>query len=308
LLTGLVPFAVLCLLVGVWSEGHTVGWLVGGALALVLALLRFLSTWLSKGTVESFRDDVENALRSRRVSRILWGLVAVFLVFTAVVSTVNVESADVPGPVMVYRVDDSRGSVSAEAADPTDSVRLDQLHTERRFRVLIPPWGAHTWFYTSTQRRSSVVRVVPWLRKSLVYPDDFEALVIAAVLPMGNLMPELPLRLVVRSDDGLATTLADDTLRSIQAVLFSFVKPASPDPATRRRWTEQVSSRLGVDTSEVAPLVADWMQARWVKTRRPLREGERIRVILTAPRGDTLASDTVTLIPPSSDVILRRVT
>jgi hypothetical protein len=308
-LIALIPLFAFDLLLGTWLALHAkwlLQWLTGNV--VLFGLFYFVWKLLPDETVKHGRISFANQLRSRTLTWTLWAIVGAFLAFTAFVSTIHVSASNLPAPVTVYRVDASPSF--PEGAAPTDSVRLDKDHGTRTFPVLIAPTGRPVWLHTSSHLRSATIRAIPWVPRYLTYPTDFDMLATAAALPMGNLMFDIrtsqPLRLVVRSADAAARVVADDTLRAIQALLFSFTKPAAPDSATRSQWLRRASVVLDVDTSEVVPLVDKWMQYRWIKTRRPLRGGERLDVIVVAPAGDTLVADTVTLTLPFSNVFLRR--
>jgi len=172
------------------------------------------------------------------------------------------------------------------------------------------PFGKRGWVATSGQRQSREVSVYPWIPARVVYPDDFASAATLAVLPTGSLLDEMgkpqPPRLILRSDSASGSVLAEDTLGTNKAVVFSFGGAMPADSVTRRAWLDAVRVRLGADSSGAAEFVNELYPARPRKTGRPLVSGERLQILLVGQAGDTVASDTVTLQSSLSHVFLRR--
>lgn len=324
-LVSLGPLVALDLLVGTWValnargaiEWATANVGVGAVIAVVWKLL-------PNQTTERARQDFARAFSSRKLA--LWlsvGCVA-FVVLTAFVSTVqlsatepraggNDSAARLPVTVVVRDASDEgtdgtgASARGADGAHAVSSARLSTWDERRSVFVPIAPFGRRVWLEASARERTRHVRLIPWVPRPFIYPADFEAPTLA-VLPSGSLVFDivaLPRVVVYAEGESGSTIVADAALRSMGAMLFSTVAPPGPDSVTRARWMRTVQARAGVDSTSAKDAVAVWSTFRWVKTRQPLKFGDRLRVVVLSG-ADTLASDTLTLSASATDVYLTR--
>jgi hypothetical protein len=307
----LVPLLILSVALSLWLGLHARRFLAwfGGSIGLGV-LFPFVWKALPKQTTDSAWASFSGLFRSRRLATALWIACAAFLVITLLVSTIQVTTTDVSAPLTMYRYTVADAGEAAPVAPPAaDSLRLGKLNPSGAF--FIPwPFGRRAWVGTSAQRQSREVRAYPWVPVRLTYPDDFGAPAMLAVLPTGSLLDEIgkpqPPRLILRSDSASGSLIAEDTLRTHKAVVFSFAASLPADSTARRTWMDATQTRLHADSTAAVQFVDELFPIRARKTRRPLAAGERIRVALIGESGDTLASDTLTLQSSLPHVFLRR--
>ncbi len=293
---------------GAWLKAHAHGFVESGGLVLAaLGGAGFLWNLVPEEARKKARLDFGQHLKSRRLARGAWWAFGAGVVASLFVSSVHVTASKERTPVRVFRMNgsaDGESSVGGEreltGADPSVS-----------FLVLISPIGRRQWLRTETEERSREFRLFPILPRTFLFPEDFSANVAAAVLPMGSFIPDFggprPLQLVVRADGGRGDTLAVDSLVRIETLVLSAAGAARPDTALAGpRWVAAVRRQFGVDERDAQDQVGDWMRFRTVQTRRALKAGETIGILVSSPGGDTLAIDTLTLSAAFSDVILRR--
>jgi hypothetical protein len=307
----LVPLLLLSVALSLWLGLHARKFLAwfGGSVGLGVL---FPIVWkaLPKQTTDTAWASFSGLFRSRTLATALWVACAAFLAVTLLVSSIQMTTTDVSAPLTMYRYTVADAAEPAPVAPPAvDSLRLGKLNPSGGFFV---PWpfGRRAWVGTSAQRQSREVRIYPWIPVRLTYPDDFGAPAMLAVLPTGSLLEEIgkaePPRLIVRSDSGAGSVIAEDTLRTHKAIVFSFAASQPVDSIARRTWLDAAQSRLHADSVGAAQFVDELFPIRPRRTSRPIASGERVRVVLIAHPGDTLASDTVTLQSSLSHVFLRR--
>ncbi len=293
---------------GAWLKAHAHGFVESGGLVLAaLGGAGFLWNLVPEETRKKARLDFGQHLKSRRLARGAWWALGVALVVSMFVSSVHVTAAKAGAPVRVFRMNGSVDGASSVGGER----ELSSSEPSASFLVLIPPIGRRQWLRTETEERSREFRLFPFLPRTLLYPEDFSANIAAEVLPMGSFIPDFggpqPLRLLVRADGGRGDTLAVDSLVRIETLVLSVAGAAHPDTALARpRWVAAVRRQFGVDERDAEDQVRDWMRFREVRTRRALKAGETIGIVVLSPVGDTVAADTVTLSAVFSDVILRR--
>jgi len=273
-------------------------------------------------------------LRQPRVYRALLGIAAVFFAITLVRSTVEIRALDPASSEVIFRVNGAprdvpqmvapldsavcapqpqpgvapkvkpvRAAAVADAA--TDSALLNRLTTPIAFGVWTWPIGREVWFHTETHVSPHAVRVWPWLRRSLQYPEEFDQVSRVRTLPMyplfRGLRPGCAVALIVREHDSTGVVLAADTLSSVAGLLLTFRDSIPLDSLARKRWddTVRVFSRRAAEMDSVranalphdsaalaqldstgasarATLTGKWSGFRVVRTRRPLHVGEKI--------------------------------
>jgi hypothetical protein len=271
-LVALVPLILLDIVVGLWLRLHAgglVAWVSANVVAVVVTIVTQL---LPDDTVKDAKLQFANALRSRKLARLLWVALLGAVVAGSTVSSVHVTPDDPSNRTDLYRVDDL---------------------------VVVPPWGRNVQL-VSQSRRTADTRVYPWKPTSLSYPSQFDSAVTVALLPTGDFIAALadgPLRIAVLNDSGTPAVIADDTLHRVQSLVLSFGNPGTPDSTTRRAWTNIVTTQNpGVDPALAGQLVDDWVQhSRWTRTTQTLKRGDRLRIVVLNAKGDTLASDTLTV-------------
>jgi len=202
---------------------------------------------LPKQTTDTAWASFSGLFRSRTLATALWVACAAFLAVTLLVSSIQMTTTDVSAPLTMYRYTVADAAEPAPVAPPAvDSLRLGKLNPSGGFFV---PWpfGRRAWVGTSAQRQSREVRIYPWIPVRLTYPDDFGAPAMLAVLPTGSLLEEIgkaePPRLIVRSDSGGGAVIAEDTLRTNKAIVFSFAASQPVDSIARRTWLDATQSR-----------------------------------------------------------------
>ena len=307
----LVPLLLLSAALSFWLGLHAkkfLGWF-GGSVGLGF-LFPFVWKALPKQTTDSAWASFSGLFRSRKLANGLWIAFGTFIAVTLMVSTLQVTATDVTTPLTMYQYLAPQGGQAAPVvAIPVDSLRVAKANPSGSFFVPLP-FGKRAWVATSGQRQSKEVRIYPWIPARVMYPDDFAAAATLAVLPTGSLLDEIgkpdPPRLIIRSDSASGSVLAEDTLRTHKAVVFSFAASLPADSLVRRAWVDAAQARLHADSAAAAQFVSELFPPRARKTGRPLVTGERVQVILVGSAGDTVASDTVTLQSSLPHVFLRR--
>lgn len=315
-LRAVAPLFALDVLVGTWVGLHArwaIEWVAANVALGALAVL--LWNVLPNATTDDARREFALALRSRKLARLLWGTVVAFVALTAFVSTVQISSPGLAGsqaPVTVHLYDQEIGSALGAGATPADSVRLMEGDQHHSIMVWTSPLGRRLWLATSPRVRTRPLRVMPWVPEQVVYPVDFAGPATLSVLLWGTLIPDVSSRprprivIISQAAPPGSAPLAEDTVGTMGGLLFSDAEPPAPDSATRARWIANIQSRVHADTAAASQIVGEWTHTRWIPTRRALHTGDRLRVALVAASGDTLASDTLTLTSPASDVYLDR--
>lgn len=308
----LVPLLLLSAGLSFWLGLHAKKLLAWYGSGSVLLGVLFPVVWkaLPKATTESAWASFTGLFRSRRLANVLWAVFAVFITMTLLVSTLQITATDISTPLTMYRYAAPGGGQAAQlVAIPTDSLRVAKANPSGTFFVMAP-FGKRAWVATSGQRQSKEVRVFPWKPARVLYPDDFATAATLAVLPTGSLLEAIgqpqPPRLIIRSDSAAGPVLAEDTLRTNNAVVFSFAASVPADSVTRRAWMDATLMKLRADSGSAAEFVDELFPARPRKTARPLMAGERLQILLVGQAGDTVASDTITLQSSLSHVFLRR--
>ena len=308
----LLPLLLLSAGLSIWLGLHAkklLAWYGSGG---VLLGVLFPIVWkaIPKATTEGAWSWFSGLFRSRALANALWMVFAAFIAATLLVSTLQVTATDLTTPLTMYRYTVPSGGQAAPLVSvPVDSLRVAKASPSGSFFVMTP-FGKRAWIATSGQRQSKEVRVYPWIPTRVMYPDDFASAATLAVLPTGSLLDEIgkpqPPRLIVATDSASGSVLAEDTLATHKAVVFSFGAAMPADSLTRRAWMDAVRVRLGADSAGATQFVNELFPVRPRKTGRPLASGERLRVFLVGQAGDTVASDTVTLQSSLSHVFLRR--
>jgi len=325
------PFVLLLVLdalVGVWSSLHAP------------ALQRFFITQIPliglAGLLWGFLEgDLKPVVAKRLLGwlrkpatyRTLVGLTTAFVVFTLGWSTVEVSALEPTSSELVFRANGTPRDLGAVAALPdsavcpdsaahagaarsdeqagADSALLNRLTTPLSFGMWIWPAGRNVWFYTGTHVSGRAIRVWPWWRRSLQYPEDFDEVAAVRALPMFPLFTGLrsgcSVVLVLREHDANGLVLAADTLSSLTGLQLAYRDSLPLDSLARRRWDDSLRLRgrreaiAQADSTGAAPpdsaallqldstgaparavLTRRWSQYRVVHTRRPLHVGEHI--------------------------------
>lgn len=196
-------------------------------------------------------------------------------------------------------------SESARASAAADSGLLNRLTTPVDFSIWTLPIGRDVWFYTPTHASARPVRVWPWWRRSLQYPEEFDEIAKVYALPLFPIFKGLPtgcpVALILREQDANGTLLASDTVSSVTGLQLAYRDSIPLDTLARRRWEDSLRLRarhsILVDAERAggpvldslaiaqldasgagdrAALVSRWAKYRLVNTRRPLHVGERI--------------------------------
>ena len=362
--TELRPLMMLLLFdgaVGLWSSYHA-PWLQRFFISqipfagLVGLIWGFLQGELK--TVVAAR--IAARLRQPVVYRVLAGLTVAFFILTFVRSTVEVRALDPARSEVLYRVNGAPRDVplagapldSAACSSPSpasntatrglaatanlpavaDSALLNRLTTPVDFGIWTSPIGREVWFYTGTHVSPRSIRVWPWWRQSLQYPEEFDDLAIVRALPMYALFKGLPsgcaVALIMREHDAGGIVLAADTLSSVAGLQLAYRDTVPLDSLAHRRWDETMrvqmrrtaeleAERAGAPTPDSAALavldttgagaratlISRWSGYRMVRTRRPLHVGERIYWEVRG-RGRAILASGEVLLKHETDILL----
>ncbi|MEP7001393.1 MAG: hypothetical protein ABI969_12995 [bacterium] len=331
----LVMLLVLDGAVGLWSSLHA-PWLQRFFITQIplVGIVGLVWGLLGDDVKQGVTTRVTAWLRQPHVYKSLVGFAGVFFVITLVRSTVEVRALDPASSEVLFRVNGTPRDVplarapldsavcppapppgsaptvrpartTMAAAPAADSALLNRLTTPVAFGVWTWPIGREVWFHTETHVSPRAIRVWPWLRSSLQYPEEFDQVSRVRALPMYPLFRGLPsgcaVALIVREHDSTGVVLAADTLSSVAGLLLTFRDSMPLDSLARKRWGDsiRVFSRRAAEMDSVranAPppdsialaeldtngasarvtLTGRWSGFRVVRTRRPLHVGEKI--------------------------------
>jgi hypothetical protein len=347
--------------VGLWSSYHA-PWLQRFFISQIpFAGLVGLVWGFLQGDLKSVvAARIAARLRQPIVYRVLAALTVAFFILTFVRSTVEVRALDPAGSEVLFRANgaprdvpqasrpldsaacsspsSSNAAVHAPAAAmanapaPADSALLNRLTTPVDFGVWIWPIGRDVWFYTGTYVSPRAVRVWPWWRHSLQYPEEFDDVAIVRALPVYLLFRGLPtgcaVALIIREHDAGGIVLAADTVSSVAGLQLSYHDSVPVDSLARHRWDDTLrvrarrtaeadAERSGapapdsatlaaldtMGTSARATLVSRWAAYRLVRTRRPLHVGERIYWEVRG-RGRAILASGEVLLKHETDILL----
>lgn len=347
--------------VGLWSSYHA-PWLQRFFISQIpfAGLVGLVWGFLEGDLKKVVAARIAAVLRRPVVYRVLAGLTVAFFILTFVRSTVQVRALDPSRSEVLYRVNgaprdvaqasaplDSAACSSPDSTNNTatrapaaaasvstvaDSTLLNRLTTPVDFGIWTSPIGREVWFYTGTHVSPRAVRVWPWWRQSLQYPEEFDDVAIVRALPMYALFRGLPagcaVALIMREHDSGGTVLAADTLSSVAGLQLAYRDSVPLDSLARRRWdatmrvqmrrmAELEAERSGapapdsaalavLDTTGAgarATLISRWSGYRMVRTRRPLHVGERIYWEVRG-RGRAILAAGEVLLKHETDILL----
>ncbi|MEO8620830.1 MAG: hypothetical protein ABI625_07185 [bacterium] len=330
----LVMLLVLDGAVGLWSSLHA-PWLQRFFISQIplVGIVGLVWGLLGDDVKKGVTARVTAWLRQPHINKSLVGFAAIFFAITLVRSTVEVRALDPASSEVLFRVNGTPRDVpltlapvdsavcapaplagapkvqavraTAIGAVAADSTLLNRLTTPIAFGVWTWPIGREVWFHTETHVSPRAIRVWPWLRLSLQYPEEFDQVSRVRTLPMyplfRGLRPGCAVALIVREHDSTGVVLAADTLSSVAGLLLTFRDSIPIDTLARRRWddTIRVFSRRAAEMDSVrasapppdsvalaqldstgasarATLTGRWSGFRVVRTRRPLHVGEKI--------------------------------
>jgi hypothetical protein len=331
----LVLLLVLDGAVGLWSSLHA-PWLQRFFISQIplVGIVGLVWGLLGDDVKKGVTARITATLRQPHIYKSLVGFAAVFFAITLVRSTVEIRALDPASSEVLFRVNGAPRDVpvslapldsavctpepqpgGAGKAQPTqattvaavaaDSALLNRLTTPVAFGVWTWPIGREVWFHTETHVSSHAIRVWPWLRLSLQYPEEFAQVSHVRTLPMyplfRGLRPGCAVALIVREHDSTGVVLAADTLSSVAGLLLTYRDSIPLDSLARKRWdyTIRMFSRRGAEMDSVranapapdsaalaqldstsesarATLTGRWSGFRVVRTRRPLHVGEKI--------------------------------
>jgi len=347
--------------VGLWSSYHA-PWLQRFFISQIpfAGLVGLVWGFLQADLKKVVAARIAARLRQPVVYRVLAGLTVAFFIVTFVRSTVEVRALNPAGSEVLFRGNGAprdvpqagppldsaacsspsasntgaRGLATATSNAPAaaDSALLNRLTTPVNFGVWIWPIGRDVWFYTGTHVSPRAVRVWPWWRRSLQYPEEFDNVAIVRVLPVYPLFRGLPtgcaVALIIREHDAGGIVLAADTLSSVAGLQLTYRDSVALDSLARHRWDDTLRVRArrtaeadaersgapapdsaalaALDTmgaSARATLVSRWSAYRLVRTHRPLHVGERIYWEVRGSHRAILASGEV-LLKHETDIFL----
>ncbi len=347
--------------VGLWSSYHA-PWLqrffisqipFAGLVGLVWGFLQGeLKTVVAARIAARLRQPV--------VYRVLAALTIAFFILTFVRSTVEIRALDPARSEVVFRVngaprdvpqtravlDSAACAAPSPAGNPTrspttptaiapaaaDSLLLNRLTSPVEFGVWTLPTGREVWFYTGTHVSPRAIRVWPWWRRSVQYPEEFDEVSVVRALPMYSLFRGLQtgcaVALIMREHDAGGIVLAADTLSSMAGLQLAYRDSVPLDSLARQRWDatlrmqarrtaelEAEHSGLPAPDSAVlavldttgasarATLISRWSGYRVVRTRRPLHVGERIYWEVRG-RGRAILAAGEVLLKHETDILL----
>ncbi len=340
--------------VGLWSSLHA-PWLQRFFFSQIPLVGLFGLIWglLGEDTKKGVTARITARLRRPQLYRGLVGFAIAFFVVTMVRSTVEVRALDPASSEVLFKVGGTPRDVQAASAPidsvvcaparptvggttsrvaprviPTstdaDSTLLNRLTTPIEFGVWTWPIGRNIWLYTATHVSPRAIRVWPWWRRSLQYPEEFDEVARVRALPLYPLFRGLrtgcAVALVIREHDSTGVVLAADTLSSLNGLLLAFRDSVPLDTLARHRWdnalrvfnrraAEQDSIRAGAPAPDSvslaqldstgangrATLASRWSTFRVVRTRRPLHVGEQIRWEVRGTHRELLASGEIPL-------------
>jgi hypothetical protein len=340
--------------VGLWSSLHA-AWLQRFFLSQIPLVGLFGLVWglLGEDTKKGVTARITTQLRGPQLYRVLVCAALVFLVVTLLRSTVEIRALDPASSEVLFKrggaprdvetaaapVDSvlcstakratttagARASqLSARASLDADSTLLNKLTTPIEFGVWTWPLGRNIWFYTATHVSPRALRVWPWWRRSLQYPEEFDEVAHVRALPLYPLFRGLKtgcaVAFILREHDSTGVVLASDTLSSLNGLLLTFRDSVPLDTLARRRWDEALRAynrhaaemeaiRAGapvpdgdslsrIDSAGAsgrATLASRWSTFRMVRTRRPLHVGEQIRWEVRGTHRELLAAGEIPL-------------
>jgi hypothetical protein len=348
--------------VGLWSSLHA-PWLQRFFISQIpfAGLVGLVWGFLEGDLKKVVAARITARLRQPVAYGLLAGLTVAFFVVTFVRSTVEVRALDPVGSEVLFRVNGaprdvpqasgpldsaacsprasasntaSRGLATPTANAPAaaDSELLNHLTTPVEFGMWTWPMGREVWFYTPTHVSPRAIRVWPWWRRSLQYPEEFDEVSRVRALPIYPLFKGLPtgcsVALIIREHDTHGIVLAADTLSSVAGLQLAYRDSIPLDSLAPRRWDDTIRLRArrtaemdaersgapppdsaalarldSTGASARATLVSHWSAFRLVRTRRPLHVGERIYWEVRGRHRAILASGEV-LLTHETDILL----
>lgn len=234
-------------------------------------------------------------LRKPLVWTSMTALFATLLGASCFVNTVAVSGAP-NDPTWIHR-HDGRAERSTEGTlAPADSQRLRRGTGPLYFWVWTSPLGRRVWLRSSTLLTPDELRVLPWRRTALEYPDSFEPPAVLLALPGKQVLAELgsstPLRMALLEVDG-GDTLAITPVTTAGAISFSFLDAPPASDADSVVWRTAADSLTGGFDPD---LLSFWkLQARSQATTRAMRADERVQVVVLDPNGKSIWKREVTL-------------
>jgi hypothetical protein len=342
--------------VGLWSSLHA-PWLQRFFFSQIplVGLIGLVWGLLGEDVKKGVTARITGGLRKPLVYRVLIGIAVAFFVVTLVRSTVEVRALDptssevffavsgaprdvppasAPIDSVVCAVAKPAGAAPTSQAVPRrapatvaiDSMLLNRLTTPIAFGIWTWPTGRDVWFHTATHVSPRAIRVWPWWRRTLQYPEEFDEVARVRVLPLYTLFigqgSGCAVTLVIREHDSTGVLLAADTLSlaSLSGLLLSYRDSIPLDSLAHQRWDEALrksgrrraemdsvrSGGLPPDSASFAQidstgaigrgaLVRKWSSFRVVRTRRPLHVGEQIHWEVRGAHRSLLASGEIPL-------------
>jgi hypothetical protein len=308
-LWGFIPLLLLSSLVSILVSRHA-DFIV--ASSVVTAALAGVS-WAWKLPGESWPKQVAvviaQLLSRRGVAIGLWAAIGLAAVASFFVSSLHVTAATAPDrPVWLYRVVESERAPGL--AVKVDSVELDHLHLHRDFYI-VPSSTRRVWLMTSDYQRTAAMTFHPWTSLTLGYKDQFRPDVAVAILPWESFLryvrKDRPLRIRVE-DMASGDTVASDSLvdsRAMPSLILAFSGASRVPDTVTTRWTRLALPDAG-DSAAAAGVARNWSTPHWLRPRRDLKIGDRLRILLMKANGDIVALDSLTIGENFTDALLKR--
>jgi hypothetical protein len=287
----LVAICVLDFLVGCWLALQHEATISLGYLAQLPALGLGALLWgfLPSTDKEGVGTWLAQQLSRRWVLRTCFTLAVILGVVSLVRSSIAIAAVAPDTAVSIDLVDGNQAHPDTSALANAQHLRLNRLTTPVRSGLWILPWGRPVWLVTSSAVCFRDQRVLPWLPKKLLYPDDFVPLATIAVLPSAAMLARLTTGvywLTIVAGDDSSDTLARGRLGK-HGSLVTFRAPPPLLEQSRARWL----ARLGQTPSPDMITLVDMWRAAWspgntIAARRPLQVGEAVRWKMRSDTGD----------------------